>query len=730
TPHSAPPPVKAEASQPEPAKPFSFRPTTKPVAPVPIPQANPPFLAVADLARTPTFTPIPVPRVSSNPSLFDDTPQPVAGPSTPSLASPPKPVVKVLSPIKVRVKRPVVEGERASIAVLKSARKTRKETVSSLADDLITEVLLSMFEPQLKSIVKQELAAREYAAAKAARHEMLHGVAASLYAQLEDDCIRQQAEGVAQLERRRRFLIKRAVHHWKVWTKRMIRERETLRREREEMFSRLDAMGLGRSVSIRGEERDLDMERMDEFEIDVSLHQTERARKQLLESTTFLSSIARHVAPLLEPAHTPTSLTFSTSSLHSSVRQLPVQETIWHTLVSLSSSSSAEEWLAKKFQTKDGEAIEEDGVVFESNVVGRFDEIPTSTHYGLVVFEAPLSSLNGKQKQKDDANDRMRNLLVTTQGRNRYRPVLLFLTWEDESQQDLVQRLDVQDEIQEFYRVQVLSMQEPMDLDYRFTVAIEKLIVDIPRKQQLVIRLDDLVDGLYPTFERFLETARLVLNRLPNDPSVPRTIMSAALEVINAVTVSARLSLGKMKESGYSTFQPLNLPPFEYKPATSMDIARRDITDYLSNDFFKDIDDVSLLIPSFHDTKTPLPLVDLIATFGLLVFSDLKPQSLPLVYFLPPHEANACLHDCYQTAGASYTESVDEKIRQITSALETSTSAPAPVPSFLHRPPSPIKKRDREEEGSPIKESKAVKAARLKKVMGLAKRDLMMGIEA
>ena len=105
----------------------------------------------------------------------------------------------------------------------------------------------------------------------------------------------------------------------------------------------------------------------------------------------------RYVGPLLDPSTPPI-----TSSLISPPHD--VVTTGWHTLISSASysgsppSSEAGDWLNAKFKAKtDDDVIEEDGVIFESTTVGRFDELPVSFTVGLVVFEASLRTYDSRK---------------------------------------------------------------------------------------------------------------------------------------------------------------------------------------------------------------------------------------------------------------------------------------------------------------------------------------------
>ena len=68
----------------------------------------------------------------------------------------------------------------------------------------------------------------------------------------------------------------------------------------------------------------------------------------------------------------------------------------WNTLLSPATDSAtpsteiAESWLRAKMMSKTEKAYEQDGCLFETTIVGRYDEFPGINNVGLVFFEAPL----------------------------------------------------------------------------------------------------------------------------------------------------------------------------------------------------------------------------------------------------------------------------------------------------------------------------------------------------
>ena len=91
---------------------------------------------------------------------------------------------------------------------------------------------------------------------------------------------------------------------------------------------------------------------------------------------------------------------------------------------------------------------------------------------------------------------------------NKYIPALLILVWEDESLEEVVERvrailgcippkrpsspraqLDIEDDVAFFDHATVLSLEDSDDLDARFAQALEEIVLDVTPKSQVVIHL-------------------------------------------------------------------------------------------------------------------------------------------------------------------------------------------------------------------------------------------------
>lgn len=420
TPEPSPSPSPALAAtpavaSPQPAVPsFSFKPTPPSTTAESKLASMPSFFGPPRTAE-PSKSPEPV---AAAPSFSFKTP--TATPPTQPLASTPK----APEPIA-----PITKPARKSPTLTDTQRRAQRKALPALRDRLIAEMVadkLSGIEPELASIVKQSRAARAYAEAKARRQE-----AVALYAQKAFDTLLEQVieeaatqAYLAQIVRNGR--LRAIVRRWKDWAIMQRQDREAAIREREKAFERLGSMGLTFSslgisddpMSLSSTLRSTDSasrisnspiggqrpssrthahEKIDPFAADVMLHQTERSKDHFYSTATFLATTARFVAPLLQPV-SPISSTFAFESALTSRREM-----YFRTLLSPSrdsatpSSDTAFEWLRLKIFPATDDCYTQDGITFDAEVMGRYDDISQSASLGLLVFEAPLQTWSSEK---------------------------------------------------------------------------------------------------------------------------------------------------------------------------------------------------------------------------------------------------------------------------------------------------------------------------------------------
>lgn len=418
-------PPEVQSALPAPTSQPSFFGKKVTFAPTPEPSPTPPASAPPPL-RTPTFSfkPTPSPQPASStagkiPSFFstsaETAQQSMPSPAEPQPARSP-PTTLTTAPIFVAAPSKPDSAISTSTAVAKPARRVptltdeqrraQRRALPALADRLIGEVIadkLSGSEVELATVVKRARAARAYAEAKAHRQELIAKYAQQTFDRLLEQVIQGSAAEAhfAALFRRARTRV--IGLEWRDWAISRREARQAAAREREDAFRRLGTMGLGSSsftapdhaispaLSVSTASGLQSTERLDPFAADVMLHQTERSRDHFYTSATFLATTARHVTPLLQ-ATSPTSTTFSFEPAPAA------QAMYFRTLVSPArhsatpSSDRAYAWLRSKIFPADDETYEHEGITFDAEVRGRYDDLSSSDSVGLLVFEAPLQT--------------------------------------------------------------------------------------------------------------------------------------------------------------------------------------------------------------------------------------------------------------------------------------------------------------------------------------------------
>jgi len=533
---------------------------------------------------------------------------------------------------------------RQDFASTELERRRQRQALPLLADRLIGEIVQQVFgeiTADLLRTAKQVAAARTCAKAKTRRKENILLWSEWTYQVLRAEAIHRILEEAVLGEVRRRFLVRRAIRRWRDWASRTREAREIAFKEREETFDRLRSMGLGEALSFG----DASMPAgpsdpakskgpLDEFEVDIALQQVsprsslrhladdlhaqaQRTTSLLHAPSTFLAAIEQHIAPHFSPSTSSIASTFSANSSRNDGHA-------WHTLISPASDSAcapdATDWLISKFIPESSEQHEQDMMSFETTVVGRYDELPCSHDVGLVVFEASLRTWASHKASEwvlwltlemradilcwdrniTDAQDRMAVLVKTaTRLENRYTPGFIILTWEDETLQEVVERLDIADDVALFEHKTILSLEYSEDLDVRFDKALEEVILGFHEKERIVLRHQDVMSRLFPSWERLLEASSLVLEQRPTDAHSALRVFKAGIEGIKVV---ARIIVDGLSKKVViaSSFHSISLQDFTDSSPSDMHTAVEAIDGYLHKELFQGLDDVSLILAPLH----------------------------------------------------------------------------------------------------------------------------------
>lgn len=359
-----------------------------------------------------------------------------------------------------------------------------------MADELIASVVSSLVDkakPSLEKIVKVQESAKAYQDAKVARRAAIERYADLAVERMMLERVEEISYSVYHSEQRVRHLTREIAGHWRSWAARMQALREKAELERQQTFKRLRGMGLARSIasydintatSSSWSVADTETVTPDEFEMGLELYEAEKTKDQLFASHSFMNTISKAVTRHLRPTNdddTPVWETVLLSAEHAGTPAAP----------------QARDWLESKF-VPPTEVYHRNDVDFTFSVADVHGEPPGSSNTGLYVFEAPLDTINSIQRSmnQDDAGDRLDAAAGAVQQRGRYRTALLILTWEYETLDDVIGRLGIQQNVEQFDSVAAVSLEDAEELDDRFAEAIRGLIVDDPRKTQVSIPME------------------------------------------------------------------------------------------------------------------------------------------------------------------------------------------------------------------------------------------------
>lgn len=703
-------------------------------------------------------TVVSTPSISApNPSFFPSA-APPTGPTAappPAQASPPTFSAPTFaprpSPLAQPVKKPVVKPPtKPEIPKIKISRDVMRLLPSQLRDRLVEQVVANMVQdrmPMLEKINHERVLAHEYVEERKTRQEVLQRAAPVICQTMLNDYIAVLAKEMYEREKRIRARVKDAALHWRRWAARRLREREQFIAKRERNFAMLSGQGLSRSMASF-DSKLLDVSRrqsvaslgsvsmsrapsalssssamgstMPEVEIVLELHQAENARLRLFEKTSFLHAIARHVAPLIQPSEED-------------------PEPLWETILLTAEHSGtpanaqARQWLASKFIPK-AEELHSDGVDFIASTADVHGDLPGSVDTGLFVFEAPLETFNSRSMEfnADDANDRLAAASGRLQQGARYHSALLLLTWQDESFDELVERLQIQDAVAEFEHVDLVCIDGMEDLDDRFARAVRALVPREPRKKQVVLPMVNVVYQLEQPWTDYVLLVANILAQFPSNGKLIATVVTETLTALSAVRESIQAEIDDLPVSHLSTYDATPLPPLDIQ-ATDIPGVVTALSEYLSLPIFGGVDDIALAVGPLRlgaVNGTPLPILPVLHALSNVVFSQLERQTLKLdQWFVPPHHGHATgqlasrmcqtMFKAFHAASNRVAAARSSAQAQAEARLKQEQQAKLALAKRTPLPPSPPKasqrnkgtKRSIDETGSPA--SKSAKTARL-----------------
>ena len=146
-------------------------------------------------------------------------------------------------------KRPALSSSVLRRSVLgEEDRARQRQALPAVREMLIDDVISSLLEDMssdLVRVVKQEVAARTYAKAKARRKEDILQWSTLVYDLLRAEVTRNVAREVLLHEIRIRMVVREVIRHWSDWAKKSRLNKEINGKMKEATFLRLSRMGLG-----------------------------------------------------------------------------------------------------------------------------------------------------------------------------------------------------------------------------------------------------------------------------------------------------------------------------------------------------------------------------------------------------------------------------------------------------------------------------------------------------
>ncbi|KAL1408742.1 actin cytoskeleton and mitosis protein [Vanrija albida] len=690
-------PPKTTEPQPKPVPSF-FGPTPPTAAETPKPTPLPSFFDTPTQAGpskdAPTFFPSP----STTPAA------PPPKPPSPKLPSPPRP-----PPVPVIPRIKMSHAQRRAAPFILSRQ---------LVDEVVDQILQSV-EPDLAKIIHRQEAAQRHRESVAQRQAFIKQCSDLIFDRLVEDEVTRVAERVHSLELRAQALAQKVAKHWLEWTRRKVALQAKMEQAREQTFTTLQSMGLSRSTaSFAGASRSsldpvrLRSTRREEAEVNMELRRAERVKNQLHAPSTFLYTIARHVAPLLE---------------EQAGEEAPLWETVLLTAENAGSPANREarSWLIRKLTTTTGHDVQRDGVDFATTVSEADGEFPGSVDTGLFILEAPttIDQKIPRNVNADDAQDRLEAAIGVAKQQSRYMSSLLILTWETESLDQVVSRLEIGPQVSQFDAVAVFSLDGAEDLDNRFGAVVRSLVPRDPLKGQVVVQLKDLVAITEPLWQRLYAFAEHVLAKFPKDAGLNTKALALSVDLLRQLGAIIDSVFEELPVSDNSTYALPDLPPFPAVNSGDNASIAEAIAAYLSQPPLSHVDDVALALGPLRQAAAqgrPLPILPVLWAIASYFFGTLTLQRLPLDQWLPgnePAEAVDKLAIDVQDSFSSATDQAVQDLARVANEARLALAAATPLPPTpTKRSPTKGKKRRADDAA----DSKVAKNARLLRALAEA----------
>ncbi|WWC71700.1 uncharacterized protein I206_105658 [Kwoniella pini CBS 10737] len=602
-------------------------------------------------------------------------PAPMTKPTSPTL--PPFSIPKPISPkepiLSVSTISPIRQRKRLASSVLSSStsklsssilRKSRSEedrerkkqlqALPDICDLLLDEVIESMISDHLLSdierLVKQQKAAAEYQRRKVLRSEAILDWSKGVLEKMVDQETKRISRNALLEEIKRRYLTRRAIRHWNSWAKAQRCHREDSEKKRSDMLIHLKGMGLSKSTSrmigsiesLEATELDDEMEEiehLDGLQIDIEINHAERTKDNFFSPSTFLTAITKHVGPLLAEEASSESIFLPSFHTVISIPSFIYEGEVFGSPPDI----EVQLWLNKKFippnqldddDDDDAEIFVSNNVQYNTKVLEYGRKVPSWDSIGLYVFQVPLESDDEEKNAENiaECQDRI-GILVKALERNdtRYVPSLILLTFDEETIEALGERLQISDELDKFARKSIVSLRYSDDLDERFSKALQNAIPELVVKDQFIVRMNDVISAIYPSWSRFLDISQMQLNNRIGDTQLSSLIFKNGIELVNSISSLVKETLEPIKFEDDRQWKPLILPEFKSEEGDmSFELVDR-IVEYMSDDLLVGIDDIELVLGQLRQSAQlghSLPIIPILQSLSYLTLSELNNLSL------------------------------------------------------------------------------------------------------
>ncbi|GMK59099.1 hypothetical protein CspeluHIS016_0701140 [Cutaneotrichosporon spelunceum] len=657
------------------------------------------------------------------PTFFEPTTAPAADSSLISTLSSPRPTLTSTPP----------EPTTPSIKI---TREYMRKLPSILRDELVAEVVKGLVEdnkPTLSKIVQQRQSEADRRRSKLERAAHVSQRAREVFSELLADHVLSELFGEWFFDMRARTYAYAIARKWLAWTRRRVEARARAARQRERDREHLKGISLARSYgyidgashftsrsrSVRSGAPSVITLPEQVGQAENRFQEIQEMRRKFFDSDSSLfKAIAGHVAPLIRPAP------------HADA---PLWETVLLTAGQSGSPAGegASAWLSSKLLTpKRGPRVLDgvyyhDDVGFRSSSTDVGSSLPGSSYTGLYIFEAPLVTLNtvARSQNIDDAGDRLEAAAGAIQQGSRYRAGLIILTWEPESLEDVVQRLGIEHDVEQFEHVAAVSIHTPQTFGELFSAALRVAVPSNPRKSQVSLPLHNVAERVQATYQELLHVADNIFREFPTETRLIPVAIQSAYDVLSSLLVAIEEQIAEFGETDDSTYTRPALPRFDPPPSSDTVSVAESLQAYMAQPELGA--GVALAGAELRDAAAharTLPVRQVLDALGAHVTEGVRYAVLRLEQWLDPPRHLEAAHTAEENILRDVRAAADAAVRSLAKEAMLERARVTPLPPSPPLTPSTTSgvKRAREDDYDPVK----AKSARLAALIAGAKQGL------